>query len=136
MPKKAPKKATRAKKRTTAQTRVRRAKPSRARDMVDLEGPPPREALLEVSDLERERVRPPDRASTPELTGGDIDADWLRAASSGEEAVGGSVVTPDQDVVDQLGDALGVPRGPDEEFRSSAEILEKRDARRGHLEES
>jgi hypothetical protein len=129
-----PRKSTRAKKQPASPARSRRAKPSRARDTVDLEGPPPREALFEVSDLERERIEPPDRASTPELTGGDIDADWLRAASSGEEAVGGSVLTPDKDVVDDLGDALGVPRGPDEEFRSSAEILEQRDARRGHLE--
>jgi hypothetical protein len=59
-----------------------------------------------------------------------VDADWQRASSSGEEAVGGTVATPDQDVVDELGDALGVPREPAEEVRSSAEILEERDARR------
>jgi hypothetical protein len=85
-------------------------------------------------DLDEDLVRPPDRASTPKLTGGDVDADWLRAAASGEEGVGGSDPTPDQDVVDELGEALGVPRGPGEEFHSAAEILEKRDARRGHLE--
>jgi hypothetical protein len=28
--------------------------------------------------------------ATPVLTGGDFDADWARAESSGEEAVGGS----------------------------------------------
>jgi hypothetical protein len=31
------------------------------------------------------------------------------------------------DVVDELGEALGVPRAPDEEFRTSQEILEGRD---------
>ncbi len=44
----------------------------------------------------------------PRATAGDLDADWQRAESSGEEAVGGSVSTPDQDVVDEIGHALGV----------------------------
>ena len=61
------------------------------------------------------------------LAGGDVDADWRRADGVGEEAPGGTVATPDQNVVDDLGDALGVPRAPDEEFPSSAEILEDRD---------
>ncbi len=46
--------------------------------------------------------------SGPLLSGGDVDADWKRADSIGEEAVGGSVATPDQDVVDEIGRALGV----------------------------
>jgi hypothetical protein len=33
-------------------------------------------------------------------------------------------------VVDDLGTALGVPRAPDEAFRTSQEILEKRDSHR------
>jgi len=48
---------------------------------------------------------------------------------------GGTVATPDQDVVDDLGDALGVPRAPDEEFRTSTEILEGRDRYRREEEE-
>ena len=72
--------------------------------------------------------------ASPELTGGDVDADWQRADSVGEEAVGGSVATPDQDVVDELGDALGVPRAPDEPLRSSQEILEQRDRNRWKYE--
>jgi len=68
--------------------------------------------------------------TSPKLTGGDVDADWRRADSVGEEAVGGSVATPDQDRVDEIGQALGVPRSPDEEVRTSAEILEERDRRR------
>jgi hypothetical protein len=66
-------------------------------------------------------------SSSPRLAGGDVDADWRRADSVGEEAPGGTVATPDQNVVDDLGDALGVPRALDEEFRPSAEILEGRD---------
>src|SRR6266702_730850 len=34
---------------------------------------------------------------------------------------------PDQDRVDDIGDAFGVPRAPDDEVRTSAEILEERD---------
>ena len=68
------------------------------------------------------------------MTGGDLDADWQRAASSGEEAVGGSVATPDQDVVDEIGEALGVPQAPDVELRTSGEILEERDRHYWDLE--
>jgi hypothetical protein len=70
----------------------------------------------------------------PTLTGGDLDADWQRAASSGEEAVGGSVATPDQDVVDEIGQALGVPQPSDAQVRTSEEILRERDRRYWHLE--
>jgi hypothetical protein len=74
-------------------------------------------------------------SSSPALTGGDPDADWRRADSVGEEAPGGTVATPDQSVVDDLGSALGVSRAPDEPFRSSAEILEGRDRNRREQEE-
>ena len=69
------------------------------------------------------------------LTGGDVDADWRTAAASGEEAVGGSVATPDQDVVDELGQALGVAQAPDAELRMSAEILAARDRHRWWFED-
>ena len=72
--------------------------------------------------------------TSPRLTGGDLDADWLNAYSSGEEAVGGSVPTPDQDVVDQIGRALGVEQPDEVELRTSDEILRDRDRFRWHLE--
>ena len=62
------------------------------------------------------------------------DADWQRADTVGEEAVGGSVATPDQDSVDEIGDAVGLPQGPADEVRSSEEILRERDDRRGREE--
>jgi len=68
------------------------------------------------------------------LSGGDVDVDGQRAASSGEEAVGGSVATPDQDVVDEIGRALGVAQEPDAPVTTSAEILEARDRHYWHLE--
>jgi hypothetical protein len=72
--------------------------------------------------------------SSPRLTGGDVDADWQNASGTGDEAVGGSTATPDQDVVDELGEALGVPQASDAEFRPSGEILAERDRHRWQLE--
>lgn len=72
--------------------------------------------------------------SSPRLTGGDVDADWQAASSSGEEAIGGSVSTPDQDVVDEIGRALGVEQEADAPVRTSDEILRARDRLRWHLE--
>ena len=102
-----------------------------------LQGPPARETTVMRSNAERE-VEEEARAYTqtsPGLTGGDVDADWRRADSVGEEAPGGSVATPDQDRVDELGNALGVPRAPDEEVRTSGEILDERDRRRWEQEQ-
>jgi hypothetical protein len=72
--------------------------------------------------------------TSPRLTGGDVDADWQAAYSSGEESVGGSVATPDQDLVDEIGRALGVEQPADAPVRSSEEILQARDRLRWHLE--
>jgi hypothetical protein len=102
-----------------------------------LQGPPPREATILRTDREREAEEElaAFAETGPELAGGDVDADWQRAASVGEEAPGGTVATPDQDIVDDIGRALGVPRGPDEPVRSSQEILEGRDRHRWEQEE-
>src|SRR5687767_10603802 len=99
----------------------------------ELQGPPASETILILSDAEIREAGLPDRAR---LTGGDVDADWERADDIGEEAVGGSVATPDQDRVDDLGRALGVPRAPDEEIRTSTEILEGRDRNRWEQEQT
>jgi hypothetical protein len=72
--------------------------------------------------------------TSPRLTGGDVDADWQAAYSSGEESVGGSVATPDQDIVDELGRALGIEQEADAPVRTSEEILRARDRLRWHLE--
>jgi Family of unknown function (DUF6335) len=81
---------------------------------------------------------PEDRISeidaTPVLTGGDLDADWQRAGSVGEEAVGGSVATPDQDEVDEIARALGVERDLTSPVVTTGEILRERDERRWELE--
>ncbi len=72
--------------------------------------------------------------TSPRLTGGDVDADWQAAYSSGEESVGGSVATPDQDIVDEIGRALGLEQEADAPVRISDEILRARDRFRWHLE--
>jgi Family of unknown function (DUF6335) len=65
----------------------------------------------------------------PELTGGDVDADWDEAYASGEEAPGGDNPTPDQDVVEEIGRALGVEYDDAEELKG-AEKIEERDRHR------
>jgi len=69
----------------------------------------------------------------PALTGGDIDADWESAESVGDEAPGGDNPTPDQDVVDDIGRALGVEYDDDEELQGGAEIS-SRDRNRWELD--
>jgi len=53
--------------------------------------------------------------------------------ASGEEAVGGTAPTPDQDLVDQLGAAVGIEMD-DKTFLGTEETLELRDAKRWELE--
>jgi hypothetical protein len=72
-------------------------------------------------------------ANSPKLTGGDLDADWQSANSAGEETVGGSTQTPDQDVVDELGQALGITYEDDESL-AGAEKLRERDRQRWELD--
>jgi hypothetical protein len=72
--------------------------------------------------------------TSPRLTGGDVDADWDRASSIGDEAVGGSAATPDQDIVDDLGAALGVPQESTAEVVTAGEILQERDRHRWRTE--
>jgi hypothetical protein len=69
----------------------------------------------------------PHKPTGPELTGGDIDADWQAAESVGDEAVGGHAPTPDQSVVDELGHAIGF-----DEKEGELHTLEERVARRDH----
>lgn len=71
--------------------------------------------------------------TSPALTAGDVDADWGAAASSGDEAPGGDNPTPDQDVVEEIGRALGVEYDDDEELQGGDEIA-ARDRHRWELD--
>jgi hypothetical protein len=71
--------------------------------------------------------------ASPEITGGDIDAAWETEATVGDEAVGGTAPTPDQDIVDDLGAAVGIEMD-DKAFLRTTEMLEQRDDQRWELE--
>ena len=70
---------------------------------------------------------------SPELTAGDVDADWESAYSVGDEAPGGDNPTPDQDRVDDIGKAIGVQYEDNEELKASDKITE-RDKHRWELD--
>jgi hypothetical protein len=61
----------------------------------------------------------------PALTGGDLDADWEDGYSEGDEAPGGDNPTPDQDVVEEIGRALGVEYEDAEELKGADKITER-----------
>ena len=71
--------------------------------------------------------------SGPALTGGDLDANWESAYSTGDEAPGGDNPTPDQDIVDEIGKSLGLVYEDDEELKGAAK-LEERDRHRWELD--
>jgi len=73
-----------------------------------------------------------DHSSGAVISGGDLDAAWDRA-DEGEETVGGSAPTPDQDVVEELGKAVGITYEDNEPLKG-AEKVEKRDRRRWDLD--
>jgi len=74
------------------------------------------------------------RTSGARLSGGDLDA-AVGEPGSGEETVGGSVPTPDQDIVENLGRAAGVTYQDDEKL-NPVEKVKKRDRRRWELNPS
>lgn len=61
----------------------------------------------------------------PSLSGGDVDAAWEDSTVAGEESVGGSAPTPDQDLVDELGEAAGITYRDDEPLDSDKKILDR-----------
>lgn len=71
--------------------------------------------------------------TSPELTGGDVDAYWQDADAVGDEAVGGSTSTPDKNVTEELEAAVGLEMD-DSEFLHTNDILEDRDSDRWELD--
>lgn len=72
------------------------------------------------------------QAASPVLSGGDIDAAW-EDADVGEESVGGGNPTPDQSVVDELGQAMGLSYAQGEPLHTE-EKLAARDEQRWELD--
>lgn len=85
----------------------------------------PEDTLDSVSATEQQ---PPDAT----LYGGDVDAAQGQT-DAGEETVGGSSPTPDQDVVEELGRAMGISYEDNEPLRFG-EKLADRDAHRWELD--
>ena len=67
------------------------------------------------------------------VSGGDVDVDIEQAYFTGDEAPGGDNPTPDQDIVDDIGKALGVEYQDNEELKSSDKVSE-RDKHRWELD--
>src|SRR5262245_25723342 len=68
-----------------------------------------------------------------DVAGGDVDVDVEDAFFTGDEAPGGDNPSPDQDIVDDIGKALGVEYADDEELKS-ADKIGKRDKHRWELD--
>jgi hypothetical protein len=73
------------------------------------------------------------RGTDPTLSGGDVDARWEDAESGGDETVGGSIATPEQNDVETIGRALGVTYADDETLDPGGKEAE-RDAHRWELD--
>ncbi|HMD36892.1 MAG TPA: DUF6335 family protein [Vicinamibacterales bacterium] len=73
------------------------------------------------------------RGMTPDITAGDVDVDIDDAYFAGEEAPGGDNPTPDQDIVDDIGKALGVQYDDNEPLKASEKLIE-RDKHRWELD--
>ena len=73
------------------------------------------------------------RGMSRSITGGDVDVDLEDAYFTGDEAPGGDNPTPDQDVVDDIGKALGVEYQDNEELKAVDKVIE-RDRKRWELD--
>jgi hypothetical protein len=74
-------------------------------------------------------------AASPKDAGGDLDANWEDVNESGSETVGGDNPTPDQSMVEENANAVGVNFEDNEEL-DFLDKIEKRDRDRFELEES
>jgi uncharacterized protein DUF6335 len=73
------------------------------------------------------------RGMSRSITGGDVDVDLEDAYFTGDEAPGGDNPTPDQDIVDDIGKALGVEYQDNEELKAVDKVIE-RDRKRWELD--
>ncbi len=71
-------------------------------------------------------------STSPKLSGGDVDAAW-EDADVGEESVGGGNPTPDQSIVEELGEAMGLTYEDNEPLHTT-EKVEARDKHRWELD--
>ena len=82
---------------------------------------------------ELEQDRQVHGSMTRGITGGDVDVNLEQAYFSGDEAPGGDNPTPDQDVVEDIGRAIGIEYQDNEELRASDKVA-ARDKHRWELD--
>ena len=73
--------------------------------------------------------------NSPAPTGGDVDINKYQSKVVGEEAVGGTTPTPEQNIVDNIANSAGVERTDFEEI-DTIEKMEERDKNRWQLDPS
>jgi hypothetical protein len=74
-----------------------------------------------------------DNLTTLNLNGGDVGSAAEKVSATGEQDVGGSTPTPDQDIVDELGAEAGIEM-PEAAILHAADMLEHRDESRWELD--
>ena len=74
-----------------------------------------------------------DSLADPTITAGDLDAQWESAQFSGDESAVSSMPTPDNNVVDDIGTAMGVTYQDSEELKFG-EKERSRDQKRWELD--
>ena len=95
---------------------------------MDRHGSAARTGREELADSRRKH-----KGMSPEIASGDLDVDVEDAYFTGEAAPGGDNPTPDQDIVDNIGKALGVEYEDNEELKASDKVT-KRDKHRWELD--
>src|SRR5438876_3252424 len=104
----------------------------RNRDGIDDRIEPPVPDIAAGAQKLAQRLRENPNAD-PTLAGGDIDARWDQAESAGDEAVAGSVATPEQNDVQELAAAVGITYADNEELKVGEKERE-RDRHRWELD--
>jgi hypothetical protein len=74
-----------------------------------------------------------DSLADPTITGGDLDAQWEGAQFSGDESAVSSMPTPENNMVDEIGAAMGVTYQDNEELKVG-EKERSRDKKRWELD--
>src|SRR5438034_887569 len=95
---------------------------------MDRHGSAARTGREELADSRRKH-----KGMSPEIISGDLDVDVEDAYFTGEASPGGDNPTPDQDVVDDIGKALGVEYEDSEELKASDKVTQ-RDKHRWELD--
>jgi hypothetical protein len=141
-------KSTRSGKRPTAKARPsgragKSARPSRSKPSGRAAGGGPtppssldltrRGSAAGTGRAELQQHRRENATMTPGITAGDADANVQSAYFSGDESPGGDHANPDQDVVEEIGRAIGVQYEDAEELKSTEKVLE-RDRHRWELD--